>query len=310
MRMWRMGLIAALLTAVAFGGCKVETRTYVVRENPPPPPGTVYVPAPVPAAPAYLPPPPAPAPAAVAAPMAPAASDVEVMTRGPVHEAFGELIAYGPQAGLVVSRAPPQPVMEIPPDERPADPSIVWIPGYWTWDDDRNDFTWVSGCWRFPPPGCSWMPGYWTQVPAGFQWVAGFWLPSSPQQQAQQVVYLPAPPATVEVGPPGPPPSDTYVWIPGYWAWNGVQYGWQPGYWALAQRDWMWVPAHYMYAPRGCIFVAGYWDHTIMGRGILFAPVYFGHGVYLRAGFRYSPAYAIDSHVLVINLFARPQYSH
>jgi hypothetical protein len=36
----------------------------------------------------------------------------------------------------------------------------------------------------------------------------------------------------VEVVPP--PPAPGYVWQPGYWSWNGVQYVWVPGAYVVA----------------------------------------------------------------------------
>src|SRR5438093_8875804 len=97
---------------------------------------------------------------------APADADegVEVLTRGPVHEAFAETIAFDPQPGIVVPKAPPDPIEELPPDERPEGANVAWIPGYWAWDDDREDFLWVSGIWRSLPPGRQWVSGYWSQV--------------------------------------------------------------------------------------------------------------------------------------------------
>src|SRR5690349_12376128 len=59
---------------------------------------------------------------------------VEVLTRGPVHEAFAETISLEPQAGIVVPRMPPEAIEEIPPDQRPAGENVAWIPGYWAWD--------------------------------------------------------------------------------------------------------------------------------------------------------------------------------
>ena len=28
---------------------------------------------------------------------------------------------------------------------------FVWVPGYWSWDADRNGYIWVSACWRAAP---------------------------------------------------------------------------------------------------------------------------------------------------------------
>ena len=51
---------------------------------------------------------------------------------------------------------PPDPIPEEPPDQKPKGDNVQWIPGYWAWDDDRQDFLWVSGCWRVPPSGRNW----------------------------------------------------------------------------------------------------------------------------------------------------------
>ena len=67
----------------------------------------------------------------------------------------------------------------MPPDQKPAGQNIQWIPGYWAWDVSRNDFLWISGIWRKPPPNSQWVPGYWHEVDGGHQWVSGTWIPVS-----------------------------------------------------------------------------------------------------------------------------------
>src|SRR5215471_8147130 len=44
--------------------------------------------------------------------------------------------------------------------------------------------------------------------------------------QAQTPAYPPPAPQS-ELPPPAPAP--TYVWQPGHWSWNGLQYFWEPG---------------------------------------------------------------------------------
>src|SRR3972149_4100307 len=78
---------------------------------------------------------------------------VQVLTRGPVHEAFAETVTFDPEPGIVVAMAPPNPIEEVPPDQRREGVNVTWIPGYPAWDDERNDYLWVSGVWRAPPPG-------------------------------------------------------------------------------------------------------------------------------------------------------------
>jgi hypothetical protein len=46
-----------------------------------------------------------------------------------------------------------------------------------------------------------------------------------PPQSTASLAPNPPPPPASET----PPPSPTYVWEPGHWYWNGVQYHWQPG---------------------------------------------------------------------------------
>ena len=56
---------------------------------------------------------------------------VEVLTRGPVHEAFAETVTFDPEPGIVVAKAPPAAIEELPPDQRPEGANVAWIPGYW-----------------------------------------------------------------------------------------------------------------------------------------------------------------------------------
>ena len=108
-------------------------------------------------------------------------------------------------------KTPPEPIEEVAPDQRPEGDNVAWIPGYWGWDDERNDFLWVSGIWRALPPGRQWMPGYWAQSRQGSQWTSGYWADA----QANEIQYLPEPPATVEAGPNVAAPSADDTWLPG-----------------------------------------------------------------------------------------------
>jgi len=238
-------------------------------------------------------------------PPTPAQEQPEVLTRGPVHEAFAEPVNLQVQEGLVAPTQPPPNISEAPPTQSPQDGHYVWVPGYWSWDADRNNYIWVSACWRAAPPNMYWVPGYWAQVADGWEWVTGFWSPMG----TQEIEYLPAPPAVEYVQPPTPLSPDN-IWVPPCWYWYQNQYIQRLGYWLTAQPDWVWVPSHYVWTPRGYVFVAGHWDYTLERRGILFAPVYFPRSVYARAGFSYSPSIVIDIGSLSISLFTYPRYSH
>ncbi|MBN1546749.1 MAG: YXWGXW repeat-containing protein [Syntrophaceae bacterium] len=199
--------------------------------------------------------------------------DVQVLTSGPIHEAFAGAVALDPEPGIVAPKAPPALIEEILSDQKP-EGDVQWIPGYWAWDDERTEYIWVSGTWRVPPPGRQWICGYWNRTTQGYQWISGYW--ASVKEKVTE--YLPEPPESVEVGPSSNAPSPDYIWIPGCWLWRYGRYAWRPGYWAAVHPDWIWVPAHYTWTPRGYIFVSGYWDYTVIHRGILFAPVFFRRG--------------------------------
>lgn len=233
----------------------------------------------------------------------------QVLARGPVHEAFATPVTMDPQAPIVVPRPPPQPIQEMPPAERPAGADIVWVPGYWAWDADRGDFIWVSGCWRNPPPQTYWVPGHWLQTSAGWQWIAGFWKPIA-TQPVQQIEYLPAPPAPVQIEAPRSSPLPDQIWVPGCWYWSGGRYVLRPGYWITPQPGWVWVPSHYVWTPRGYIFSPGHWDYDLDNRGVLFTPAYLPPAVRVQVGFVFSPGICVDLGILRLNLFAYPRYRH
>ncbi len=259
-------------------------------------------------------PPPSPAPAAGQD----QDQNVQVQTRGPVHEAFAAPVVHDPKPGLVAAKEPPAAVEEMPPDQKPAGPNVQWIPGYWSWDQDRNDYLWISGVWREPPPGRQWVPGYWHQVDGGFQWVPGAWVPvSQPAGGAHgqagagpQASYMPPPPASLETGPNGPAPSANVFWSPGSWYWQENRYVWRPGFWAAVQPNWVWIPAHFVWTPGGYLFVEGYWDLPLANRGLMFAPVYYAQPVYLQPAYVYTPSITIAAPGLKASLFVQPSYSH
>ncbi len=243
-----------------------------------------------------------------AGPAAAAEEDYEVLTRGPVHEAFAEAVSFEPTPGLIVNAAPPALIEELPPDQRPEGDHVAWIPGYWAWDDEQNDFLWISGIWRNLPPERQWVPGYWSDLGDGrWQWTNGYWADSA----AAEVSYLAeAPPRSVEAGPNVVAPSVDHCWIPGVWVWASTRYAWRPGYWTLLRPDWTWVPARYCWTPRGYVFIDGYWDYAVGRRGVVFAPVHFRRPVWTRPGYYYTPGIVVALDAFLDHLFFRPRACH
>ena len=99
--------------------------------------------------------------------------------------------------------------------------------------------------------------------------------PTTEVAQAQAPVYPPAPPPTVlaPTAPPAPQaeipppaPSRSYVWEPGHWSWNGVQYFWEPG--KYVERPTVaatYVGGHWEQHPNGWVWVEGRWDYSGSG---------------------------------------------
>jgi hypothetical protein len=234
--------------------------------------------------------------------------DVEVLARGPVHEAFAEPVEQQPAPGPLVPKQPPAPLDELPPDQKPAGDNVIWLPGYWSWDAEREDYIWISGFWRATPPNRAWMPGSWRKVGEGWQWVSGFWNVSAPNQEQAQVEYLPEPPAPVEAGPVIPAPAPTSVYVPGVWVYRGARYVWRPGYWLDYRAGWIWIPAHYRWTPAGYVFIDGYWDYPLADRGMLFAPAYVPSSVYVTQGYYYTPTVVVRDQCMFGALFVRRGY--
>jgi hypothetical protein len=61
-----------------------------------------------------------------------------------------------------------------------------------------------------------------------------------------------------------PIPGPGYLWIPGYWAWDGQEYYWVPGYWAMPPAaDLLWTPPYWAWNDGAYDFYPGYWAPTV-----------------------------------------------
>ncbi|WP_020472072.1 YXWGXW repeat-containing protein [Zavarzinella formosa] len=235
-----------------------------------------------------------------------AEEEVEALARGAIHEAYAEPSERQPTASPIVPKEPPKPIEELPPDQKPEGDNVQWIPGYWSWDEDRKDFVWISGFWRVPPPDRTWMPGSWHKNGDGWQWSGGFWAPVQAQKAA--IEYLPEPPKPLDdAGASVPAPSPDQVYVPGSWVYN-TRYVWRPGYWSPYRANWIWQPAHYRWTPCGYVFIDGYWDYPLANRGVLFAPVYIPRSYYAAPAYVYTPTYIVREPCLYGAFFARRGY--
>lgn len=216
------------------------------------------------------------------------AQDVQVYRDGPIHEAFitpstgNNVVIQG------ISNTPPPEINEqIPPK---CHDSAIWIRGYWAWDVNLNDFIWVSGVWRRPPPEHFWIPGYWKQFDSSWGWIRGFWS-QLPEKDLKYINDTPPDPKQEVISNA---PNDNSFWLSGYWEYNeaSAQYRWLRGQWVDFSPDWVYVPAYYLWRPGGYIFIPGYWDYPLEVRGCAYisirvAPEY-------RSTIIYTPAIILD----------------
>jgi hypothetical protein len=232
---------------------------------------------------------------------------MEVQSGGPVHQAFAQPGQAATEPGIAAAKRPPDPIPELPPAQKPAGKNVQWIPGYWQWDTDKNDFMWISGVYRDVPPGRKWVAGSWTGAADGkWRFVDGYWAGADQAQPA----YVPPPPAPLENGPSAPAPDDNAVYTPGNWVYQDQRYLWQPGYYAAPQPGQVWIGPRYVWTPAGCVYVSGYWDYPLEARGLLYPPVYFSQPLWLNPGWYYQPVTALDVAPIFGSFFVGPGYHH
>ena len=228
---------------------------------------------------------------------------MEVQARGPIHEAFAQPSDLKQEAAPPIAKKPPEPIDELPPDEKPDAAAAIWISGYWAWDEDREGFLWVSGIWRVPPPDRQWMPGYWQEAEGGWRWVSGYW------SAGASVDLLPEPPAPIDEAIP-PPANKDQVYAPGNWVYRETRYFWQPGHWIVLSPNWVWIPARFCWTPGGYVFIAGHWDLDLHHRGFCYSPVYIDPRLYARRDWHYRPRYVIQPDFLIGSLFINLRCHH
>ena len=57
-----------------------------------------------------------------------------------------------------------------------------------------------------------------------------------------------------------PGPRDGFVWINGYWGWDGYRHTWVGGHWEPARRGYLYRPAHWDHDGDRWRLRQGYWE--------------------------------------------------
>lgn len=207
-----------------------------------------------------------------------------VLTDAKVHEGLIAPEYYHTEVPPAAPKTPRADLVEQKP-KIPAEleKRAVWVPGYWDWKADTEEFVWTTGIWRFPPPHRRWVPGQWTRTDDGFVRVRGHWAP----ELIKKVAYVGAPPRYRGTFPLPDVLAKNQFWVPGWWVpADGGKFTWREGFVAQKFDDWVWTPAQYHWAPSGWLFVDGYWDYPLAARGQSFASLKLNDGTYDSAQIR------------------------
>jgi hypothetical protein len=229
---------------------------------------------------------------------------INILGKGPIHEAYARPTSLPYQPSPTVDQKPPNPISEEPAAEKPDGQNVLWVPGYWSWDSEGKDWIWVSGFWRVPPPNRKWVPGHWANTDQGWQWAPGFWA----NADMPDIEYLNPPPASLELGPSSPQPEVDSTYVPGLWVPRQNGYVWRPGYWMDCRSGWVWNSGQFIWTPTGVIYVDGYWDFPFENRGCLFAPVSFSQPLWTNSSWRYRPNWVVGCNSLYASLFINPSW--
>jgi hypothetical protein len=83
----------------------------------------------------------------------------------------------------------------------------------------------------------------------------------APQPTGRDVIVIKEPPPPPrEESPPPPPASNSYAWVPGYWAARDGRMEWVPGRYEIPpQPSATWVAPRWERRGDGYVFVEGYW---------------------------------------------------
>jgi hypothetical protein len=167
----------------------------------------------------------------------------------------GDMVNYPGTAAVAPPPAARVEVVGVPPA-----PNWTWAPGHWRLESGQQ--VWDTGHWIEPQPGQVYVQAYWSKE--GNRWVyhEARWQPMPTAQgfvaDSAAISATMAPPA-LRVEQPSPSPGPNYVWINGYWQWQGNQYVWAPGRWEAARPGAYYVPSYWVQDGPNWRFVAGNW---------------------------------------------------
>lgn len=128
---------------------------------------------------------------------------------------------------------------------------------------------------------------------------------------------------TVNVAPPmlpvyeqPPLPEPGYLWTPGYWAWDGMDYFWVPGTWVQPPvSDMLWTPGYWGWRDGFYGWNPGYWGTEIgyyggVNYGYGYTGVGYQGGYWHGGAFFYNRSVANFGQVNIVNVYNAPIQVH
>ncbi|HVR03192.1 MAG TPA: hypothetical protein VMT47_13735, partial [Polyangia bacterium] len=83
---------------------------------------------------------------------------------------------------------------------------------------------------------------------------------AAPAVELDATVYptVAPPPPVAEYRPPAP--GYGYLWVDGYWDWNGYDWAWSNGYWQPDRPGFLFIGPRYVYEGGRPVYYRGYWQ--------------------------------------------------
>jgi hypothetical protein len=193
-------------------------------------------------------------------------------------------------AGIVVYKAPPQPMVE--EAAKAERPGFVWVSGRWDWQ--QGSWQWIGGRWEKVRTGHAWREGRWEQRGQQWHWIEGEWVVGGEIRDHREPEVVrdhrdPEPEVRDhrdhevrdhrdddhrgddngdddygEQEPPAPQAEAAgtkagHVWVSGRWRWKRGQWVWVAGRFEREQRGKRWVQGTWERRGRRSVWVEGHW---------------------------------------------------
>lgn len=83
-------------------------------------------------------------------------------------------------------------------------------------------------------------------------------LPTPVESKTETIVQTPPPQVVYEVTPA---PQPGFVWVNGFWGWQGMRHVWYPGHWVNERPGQIWIGHQWIHRGAGWHFESGHWGH-------------------------------------------------